>query len=327
MCANINKSIRTIALETLELEKRTIEHLIQAINDSFEHIVHFLHRSSGKLIITGVGKSAIIGKKIVATLNSTGTVAVFMHAGDAIHGDLGIIKKEDTVLCISKSGNTPEIKLILNIIQNFGNKIIGMSSNPDSHLGRQADFFLWTPVDQEADPHNLAPTCSTIAQMAMGDALAISLSYLKNFRKEDFAKYHPGGILGKELYTKVSHLIHLHEKPAVKYNEGIENVIIEISEKRLGATVVLDENEEITGIITDGDLRRMLMKNKFSAEIKAEDIMTASPVTIDEEELATQAIQRMQKHSITQLVVVKEGLYTGMIHLHDLLKEGLTIEK
>lgn len=327
MCANINKSIRTIALETLELEKRTIEHLIQAINDSFEHIVHFLHRSSGKLIITGVGKSAIIGKKIVATLNSTGTVAVFMHAGDAIHGDLGIIQKEDTVLCISKSGNTPEIKLILNIIQNFGNKIIGMSSNPDSHLGRQADFFLWTPVDQEADPHNLAPTCSTIAQMAMGDALAISLSYLKNFRKEDFAKYHPGGILGKELYTKVSHLIHLHEKPAVKYNEGIENVIIEISEKRLGATVVLDENEEITGIITDGDLRRMLMKNKFSAEIKAEDIMTASPVTIDEEELATQAIQRMQKHSITQLVVVKEGLYTGMIHLHDLLKEGLTIEK
>lgn len=327
MCANINKSIRTIALETLELEKRTIEHLIQAINDSFEHIVHFLHRSSGKLIITGVGKSAIIGKKIVATLNSTGTVAVFMHAGDAIHGDLGIIEKEDTVLCISKSGNTPEIKLILNIIQNFGNKIIGMSSNPDSHLGRQADFFLWTPVDQEADPHNLAPTCSTIAQMAMGDALAISLSYLKNFRKEDFAKYHPGGILGKELYTKVSHLIHLHEKPAVKYNEGIENVIIEISEKRLGATVVLDKNEEITGIITDGDLRRMLMKNKFSAEIKAEDIMTASPVTIDEEELATQAIQRMQKHSITQLVVVKEGLYTGMIHLHDLLKEGLTIEK
>lgn len=327
MCANIDKSIRTIALETLELEKRTIEHLIQAINDSFEHIVHFLHRSSGKLIITGVGKSAIIGKKIVATLNSTGTVAVFMHAGDAIHGDLGIIEKEDTVLCISKSGNTPEIKLILNIIQNFGNKIIGMSSNPDSHLGRQADFFLWTPVDQEADPHNLAPTCSTIAQMAMGDALAVSLSYLKNFRKEDFAKYHPGGILGKELYTKVSHLIHLHEKPAVKHNEGIENVIIEISEKRLGATVVLDENEKITGIITDGDLRRMLMKNKFSAEIKAEDIMTASPVTIDEEELATQAIQRMQKHSITQLVVVKDDLYTGMIHLHDLLKEGLTIEK
>lgn len=326
MTINTDKSIRNIALETLELEKRTIEHLIQAINDSFEHIVQFLHHSQGKLIITGVGKSAIIGKKIVATLNSTGTIAVFMHSADAIHGDLGIIEKDDTILCISKSGNTPEIKLILNIIQDFGNKIIGMSANPDSFLGKHSDFFLWTPVDREADLLNLAPTCSTISQMAMGDALAVCLSYLKNFRQEDFAKFHPGGSLGRNLLTKVAHFIHLHEKPIVRHDEGIEKVIIEISEKRLGATVVVDQEDKIIGIITDGDLRRMLMKKGFSKDTQAQDIMTSPPITVEEDELATRAMLRMQSNAITQLVVVKEGQYTGMVHLHDLLKEGLTTE-
>lgn len=324
MKVNIDKSIRYFARKVLQMEKQTIEGLIQSLDAEYERIIQLLHDIPGKIIITGVGKSAIIGQKIVATLNSTGTVSVFLHAGDAIHGDLGLVEEGDIILCISKSGNTPEIKTILTIIQSFGNKTIAMTANRDSFLARKADFLLWTPVAQEADPHNLAPTCSTIAQLAMGDAVALSLSRLKKFEKKDFARFHPGGMLGKSLNTRVSHLLHLHEKPVVRPEDTIEKVILEMTEKRLGATAVLDDKEEIAGIITDGDLRRMLMKTHFSPTLRACDIMTVNPISVDAGCLAVSAIDLIQNHSITQLIVTENGRYAGMIHLHDLLNEGFT---
>lgn len=316
-------NIRTIASQTLEMEKLTLEQLIPTLNDEFDHIVHLIHNNPGKVIFTGVGKSAIIGQKIVATLNSTGTLAAFLHAGDAIHGDLGIIEKDDIVVCMSKSGHTPEIKLILPIIQGFGNKIIGISSVKNSFLHRVADYFIWTPVDREADQHNLAPTCSTIAQLAIGDALAMCLASMNDFQEKDFARNHPGGMLGKALNLEVSHLLHLHEKPVVYPDQGIDQVIIEMTAKRLGATAVLDvDDHTIAGIITDGDLRRMLMKQSFSQDIKARDIMTSDPICIPAHAKATDAIDIMRRHSITQLIVTRDHRYSGMIHLHDLLNQG-----
>ena len=319
---NKHPNIRTIARQTLEMEKQTLEQLIPTLNDDFDEIVHLIHHNSGKVIFTGVGKSALIGQKIVATFNSTGTLASFLHAGDAIHGDLGIIEKEDVVVCLSKSGHTPEIKIILHIIKGFGNKIVGISANRDSPLYRESDYFIWTPVEREADQYNLAPTCSTISQLAIGDALAMCLASLNQFEEKDFARNHPGGMLGKALYMEVSHLLHLHEKPIVNPDQGIDLVIIEMTAKRLGATAVLDEKDRIVGIITDGDLRRMLMKQEFSARIKARDIMTQNPITIPAQAKATDAIKKMHTHSITQLIVTSEGQYAGMIHLHDLLNEG-----
>lgn len=319
---NTNTKIRSIASETLEMEMQTIQRLIPTLNDEFADIVHLIHRTSGKVIVTGVGKSALIGQKIVATFNSTGTQSTFLHAGDAIHGDLGIIKKDDIILCMSKSGHTPEIKIILPIIQGFGNKIVGISSVKNSFLHRAADFFIWTPILREADPLNLAPTCSTVAQLAIGDALAMCLSWLNNFRAEDFARNHPGGMLGKKLRTEVSQMLDLHEKPIVYPDSGIEAVIIEMTARRLGATAVIDHEDRIAGIITDGDLRRMLMKQSFSTAIRARDIMTRQPVCITADSKATEAIDLMRRHSITQLIVTREGEYAGMIHLHDLIKEG-----
>lgn len=325
MPVNNTSDILSIARQTLELEKHTLEHLIPTLNDEFNNIVHLIHNNRGKVIITGVGKSAIIGQKIVATLNSTGTLASFLHAGDAIHGDLGIIKKDDIIICLSKSGQTPEIKLILDIIQGFGNKIIGLSAVKDSDLHHRSDYFIWTPVHREADKHNLAPTCSTIAQLAMGDALAVCLSELNDFREQDFARNHPGGMLGKALRMEVAHLLHLHEKPAVLPDQSLDQVILEMTAKRLGATAVLDEEERILGIITDGDLRRMLLKQSFSPNILAKDIMTSNPITIAAQCRATEAIEKMQRNNITQLIVTKDGKYAGMIHLHDLLNEGFQI--
>ena len=319
---NTNTKIRSIASETLEMEMQTIERLIPTLNDEFTDIVHLMHNTPGKIIVTGVGKSALIGQKIVATFNSTGTQATFLHAGDAVHGDLGIIKKGDIIVCMSKSGHTPEIKIILPIIQGFGNKIVGISSVKNSFLHREADFFIWTPILREADPLNLAPTCSAVAQLAIGDALAICLAWLNNFKTEDFARNHPGGMLGKKLRMEVSHLLDLHEKPIVRPDSGIEEVIIEMTARRLGATAVLDHDDRIAGIITDGDLRRMLMNHSFSTDIRARDIMTRKPVGIPAESKATEAIDLMRQHSITQLIVTREGAYAGMIHLHDLIKEG-----
>ncbi len=314
--------IHKIARQTLEMEIHTLEQLVPTLNEDFDQIVHLLHTSPGKVILTGVGKSALIGQKIVATLNSTGTLASFLHAGDAIHGDLGIIEKEDVVVCLSKSGQTPEIKIILNIIQGFGNKIIGVTANRDSYLARESDYFIWTPVEREADAHNLAPTCSTMAQLAIGDALAVCLSHLNQFEEEDFARNHPGGMLGKKLLMKVAHLLHLHEKPIVYPDQSINEVIIEMTAKRLGATTVLDENDRIVGIITDGDLRRMLMSGNFNEKIMARNIMTKNPITISADTKAADAMKKMNECSITQLIVTKEDQYVGMIHLHDLLNEG-----
>lgn len=319
---NVHKSSLKIATETLKLEKNTIENLIPEIGPAFEEVVQAIHLSKGKLIITGIGKSAIIGQKIVATLNSTGTISTFLHAADAIHGDLGVIDRYDIILFISKSGNTPEIKIIHNIIEKFGNKSIAMTAHKESYLALHSDFLLFTPVKYEADNDNLAPTCSSIAQLAMGDALAMCLSALKNFSKDDFAKFHPGGSLGKKLYLKVQHLLHLHEKPMVSQETSIEKVILEITAKRLGATAVIHDNR-ITGIITDGDLRRMLLHEKFNSTVKAIDIMTLNPISISPDEMAISAIQIMKKNSITQLIVTEKNEYLGMIHLHDLLKEGI----
>ena len=322
---NKHLNIRTIARQTLEMEIHTLEQLIPTLNDEFDEIVHLIHDNPGKVIFIGVGKSALIGQKVVATLNSTGTLASFLHAGDAIHGDLGIIEKEDIVVCLSKSGHTPEIKVILHIIQGFGNKIIGISANRNSFLHQQSDYFIWTPVEREADPYNLVSTCSTIAQLAIGDALAMCLARLSQFEEKDFARNHPGGMLGKKLFTRVFHLLDLHEKPIVYPDYGIDQVIIEMTAKRLGATTVLDDRERVIGIITDGDLRRMLLNQKFSTSISARDIMTTNPITIDSHAKATEAIQKMHEHSITQLIVVYNDKYLGMIHLHDLLNEGFGI--
>jgi arabinose-5-phosphate isomerase len=319
----LKTSIQEIAKNTLTLEADAILELREFINDSFEKVVNVLLHKKGRLIISGIGKSAIIGQKIVATLNSTGTASIFMHAADAIHGDLGMIREEDVVMIISKSGESPEIRVLVSLIQNIGNPLIAMVGKIPSALSEGASYILNTTVSQEACPNNLAPTASTTAQMAMGDALAVCLMEAKGFSADDFAKFHPGGALGKKLYLRVNDLSKLNEKPAVDEKSTLREVIVEITKKRLGLTAVLNEEKELTGVITDGDLRRMLEKGVDLEKTTAKDIMGISPKTVNQDALAVHALDIMRKNNITQLLVAEEKNYVGVIHLHDLIREGL----
>lgn len=315
--------IKKIAIKTIEEEAKTISQLKDYIDGDFVDVVELILNSAGRVVITGIGKSANIANKIVATLNSTGTPALFMHAADAIHGDLGMIRKNDTIICISKSGNTPEIKVLVPLIKNMGNKLVAMVSGLDSFLAKQADYILKAVVEKEACPNNLAPTNSTTAQLVIGDALAVSLLECRQFTSQDFAKYHPGGALGKKLYLRVSDLIEKQDAPKVSASENIRPVILEISSKRLGSTAVVDEEGTLLGIITDGDLRRMLEKNEKVSHLTAKDIMTPTPKTTTPDTLAINAFQLMESNSITSLAVLDGDKYVGMVHLHDILKEGI----
>jgi arabinose-5-phosphate isomerase len=317
------RSIKQIALRTIELEAQSVAGLSLFINDDFEKAVNAIANSKGRLVISGIGKSAVIAQKIVATLNSTGTPSIFMHAADAIHGDLGIVQQEDVVMIISKSGESPEIKVLVPLIKNFGNILIGMVGSIDSFLAKKSNIILNTTVEQEACPNNLAPTSSTTVQLVMGDALAVSLMELKGFQSDDFAKFHPGGTLGKKLYLRVADLYHDNERPKVMTGQSLKEVIVEMTAKRLGITAVVDVENNLLGIITDGDLRRMLEKNTAIDKVKANDIMTSNPKTIGPDELAVDALDQLRKHGITQLAVVEDGKYLGIIHLHDLIREGL----
>jgi arabinose-5-phosphate isomerase len=316
-------SILNIAKRTVRLEKESIGGLEQYLDDQFVKAVETIYHSKGRLVISGIGKSAIIAQKIVATLNSTGTPSLFMHAADAIHGDLGMIQQEDVVMVISKSGNSPEIKLLAPLLKNFGNTLIAIVGNLQSYLALQADIVLNTTVSQEACPNNLAPTSSTTAQLVMGDALAVCLIEMRGFTEEDFAKFHPGGMLGKKLYLRVHDLAMQNEKPFVTLKASLKDVILSISRGRMGLTVVVNEGNEVLGVITDGDLRRMLEKNSAPTDIIAEDIMTANPKTIRPDALAVEALNDLRKFDITQLVVINQKHYSGVLHLHDLIKEGL----
>jgi len=316
------KIIKT-ALKTLKIEAETIKSLKQGINDDFANAVEFIYKSEGRLIITGIGKSALVAQKIVATLNSTGTPSIFMHAADAIHGDLGMMLPNDVVICISKSGATPEIQVLLPFLKKLGNTTIAMVSNIESYLAQHSDFVIHTPISKEADPNNLAPTASTTAQMAMGDAIAMSLLALRGFTPNDFAQFHPGGSLGKQLYLSVDDIFIKNEKPAVGPEATIREVILEITSKRLGATAVVGKKGNLLGMITDGDLRRMLEQETDLNNVLAKDIMTSTPRSIAVNELAISALTIMRRHSISQLIVKKEQQYLGMIHLHDLIREGL----
>lgn len=317
-------AILSTAKETILLESNAIANLAKLLNSSFTDAVNFIFNSKGRVIVTGIGKSANIATKMVATFNSTGTPAVFMHAADAIHGDLGNVQDDDVVICISKSGNTPEIKVLVPLIKNSKNKIIAITGNPDSFLGKHADFLLNSFVEKEACPNNLAPTTSTTAQLVLGDALAVCLLDLRGFSSSDFAKYHPGGALGKRLYLRVSDLTKNNELPKVKSTDKVTQVIVEISEKRLGVTAVVDNNDKITGIITDGDIRRMLSKTTKIDELTATDIMSTSPKTIDVDAMAVEALDTLENNNITQILVTDtNNNYVGVVHLHDLIKEGI----
>jgi arabinose-5-phosphate isomerase len=316
-------NIQQIALQTIELEARSISNLAAFINEDFEKAITALAACKGRVVISGIGKSAVIAQKIVATLNSTGTPSIFMHAADAIHGDLGIVQQDDVVIVISKSGESPEIKVLVPLLKNFGNVLIGMVGSINSYLAKQSDVVLNTTVEQEACPNNLAPTTSTTAQLVMGDTLAVCLMEKKGFKTEDFAKFHPGGTLGKKLYLRVSDLYSTNEKPSVLPSHSLKDVIVEMTQKRLGVTAVIDDKGLLLGIITDGDLRRMLKNNVQINTVTAEDIMTKKPKTIGPEELAVTALDLLRKKEITQLAVVENGSYLGIIHLHDLIKEGL----
>ena len=314
--------IISVAKNTIETESEAIKNLATLIDQSFTDAVEYIYNSNGRVIITGIGKSAIIANKIVATLNSTGTPSIFMHAADAIHGDLGTILEQDVVICISKSGNTPEIKVLVPLIKVRGNKLVAITSNKNSFLGQQADFVLNAFVEKEACPNNLAPTTSTTAQLVMGDALAVCLLDLKGFSSKDFAKFHPGGSLGKKLYLRVSDLTKINKKPVVQLNTDIKKVIVEISENMLGVTAVIDKNK-VVGIITDGDLRRMLVKADSFHGLTAKDIMSKNPKTISNDAMAVEAIEIMDKNSITQIIAVNDGMYCGIVHIHNLTNEGI----
>ena len=315
------KEILDIAKRALQNEADALLQLQNQLNTDFYKIVQLLYESKGRVVVTGIGKSAIIANKMVATFNSTGTPSLFMHAADAIHGDLGMIQQHDVIICISKSGNTPEIKVLAPLLKQSGNTLIAMVGNIDSYLAKQADYILDTTVESEACPNNLAPTTSTTAQLAMGDALAVCLLETREFKAEDFAKYHPGGALGKKLYLKVGDLSMQNEKPSVDLNENLSNVILEITSKRLGMTSVLNGNE-LVGVITDGDLRRLIAKG-FRNDLLAKDIMGSNPKTIQKDELAVLALEMMKNNNITQLIVMNGNSYEGVIHLHDLIREGI----
>lgn len=314
------------AKSIIATEIKALEQLMSYIDSDFVNVVELILAGNGRVIITGIGKSAIIGNKIVATLNSTGTPSIFMHAADAIHGDLGVIQENDIVICISKSGNTPEIKVLVPLIRNLGknNKVVGMVGNLDSFLAQSSDYILNSTVAREACPMNLAPTSSTTAQLVMGDALAMTLLNMRGFSTDDFAKVHPGGALGKRLYVRVSDLLSSDRVPIVSEKASIDEVIVEISSKRLGATAVVDKNGELVGVVTDGDLRRMLQRKVDIGLISAKDIMSKSPKTIFREELAVKAFSIMEQNKITQLLVTDENSkYCGIVHIHDILREGV----
>ena len=320
---NSKNSIIDTAKHTIEMESKAISNLSNLITDDFAQAVNLIYNSKGRVIITGIGKSAIIANKIVATLNSTGTPSVFMHAADAIHGDLGLILKDDVVICISKSGHTPEIKVLVPLIKSAKNKIIAITGNKDSFLGLQSNYILNAYVKKEACPNNLAPTTSTTAQLVIGDALAVCLLELRKFTTKDFAKYHPGGALGKKLYLRVNDISSINEKPKVNLSTSIKNIIIEITQKRLGVTAVI-KNDKIVGIITDGDLRRMLTKVENLSSLTAKDIMSTNPKRIKTNAMAVDALELMQTNGISQLLVEQNnGNYAGVVHLHDLIKEGI----
>tara|TARA_B100000767_G_scaffold92106_1_gene88544 strand:- start:6273 stop:7235 length:963 start_codon:yes stop_codon:yes gene_type:complete len=316
-----NNSIIDSAIKTLQLEASSVLGLTEFIDDSFSATVTLVHAMKGRLIISGIGKSAIIAQKIVATLNSTGTPAVFMHAADAIHGDLGLVLKDDIVLVVSKSGNSPEIKVLSSLVKSRGNILIGMAGNMTSDLATKSDYVLNTTVSAEACPNNLAPTSSTTAQMAMGDALAVCLMDLKEFGSEDFAKHHPGGALGKKLFVRINDVL-LETSTSVSAETKVKDVILAISSSRQGATTVLD-GTKVLGIVTDGDLRRMLESNADIHIVSAAEIMTKNPKEIEMSELAAEGFRLMEKFNITQLVVTENNEYRGLVHLHDILKEGI----
>ena len=318
-----NDKIISVALRTIELETNAVSGLKAFINADFVKAVEQITSSKGRLIVSGIGKSAVVAQKIVATLNSTGTPSVFMHAADAIHGDLGMVQTNDIVLVISKSGNSPEIKVLAPLVKGFGNTLVGMVGNMQSFLALNSNIVLNTTIEQEACPINLAPTSSTTAQMVMGDALAVCLMEMKGFNSKDFAKYHPGGTLGKKLYLRVSDLAEANAKPKVLPTATIKELIVEMTEKRLGAAVVVDEANHILGIITDGDLRRMLEKTEIITGLLAKDIMSSNPKTIASDVLAVTALEEMRKHNISQLIAADNKVYAGIIHLHDLVKEGI----
>lgn len=317
-----NFDIKLFAAQTILEEAKAVEKLAEYIDDEFEQVIDLIYNCNGRVIVSGIGKSAIIASKIVATMNSTGTPAFFMHAADAIHGDLGLIQPEDVIIILSKSGNTPEIKALVPLVKNLGNKLVGMVSSTDSYLALNSDFVLRATVEKEACPNNLAPTSSTTAQLVVGDALAMTLLKLKGFTAADFARYHPGGALGKKLYMRVSDVV-AREIPQVSIDERIRPIIIEISSKRLGATAVIDHSGNLAGVITDGDLRRMLEKGNDVTNLTAKEIMTINPKTISIDELAINAFDKMEKNKITQLVVLQDGKYAGMVHIHDILREGI----
>lgn len=315
----------SIARQTIRLEAEALLALADSLDDSpdFQRLVEDVAQSNGsRLVLTGIGKSAIVAQKIVATLNSTGTPALFLHAADAIHGDLGMVQPADFVICLSKSGETPEIRVLAPLVKNFGNPFVAITANRQSSLALQADYLLYTPIEKEADPNNLAPTCSTTAQMALGDALAVALLSVKGFGSADFAKFHPGGALGKQLYLRVRELYTLHERPVVSPDASLSEVILEMTSKRLGATAVEDSSGHLLGIITDGDLRRMLQRGD-GGQVNAKDILTPAPKSVSPDTLAVDALALMRQYSITQLVVMEQGKYLGIVHLHDLLREGL----
>lgn len=319
----MSESIIAKALQTIELEAISITNLANYINVEFVNAIHTIRESKGRIIISGIGKSAIVAQKIVATFNSTGTPSIFMHAADAIHGDLGMIQKDDVIVIVSKSGESPEIKILVPLIKNFGNQIIAIVGKMDSFLSIESNIVLNTTVTQEACPNNLAPTSSTTAQMVMGDALAVCLMDLNGFTGKDFAKYHPGGNLGKRLYLRVEDLYVNNEKPSVLTTATLKEVIIEITQKRLGVTAVVNEEEKLVGIITDGDLRRMLEKRDNLIDVHASDILSANPKTISGKAMAVDALEVFREFDISQLLVEENGKYLGVLHLHDLVNEGI----
>lgn len=328
MTLKTSTEIQSIAIQVIADEKKAVEGLAKHINSAFSDAVETIFSTPGRVVVTGIGKSANIATKIVSTLNSTGTPALFMHAADAIHGDLGMIRPDDVVICISKSGNTPEIKVLIPLVKNFGNKLIAIVGNTDSFLAHEADIVLDTTVEHEACPNNLAPTSSTTAQLVMGDALAVALIECRNFSARDFARFHPGGALGKQLYMRVSDLFRQNERPIVSPNTPIRETILEMTSKRLGCAVVADSPDNPSakplGIITDGDLRRMIKGNLSFEGLTASDIMTHNPKSILESEYAVNALHLMRTHSITQLIVLDaQGSYLGVLHLHDILREGI----